>query len=211
MKGVCSIYHCFNMLTSRLIVNLQLVRYQRHVVQLWEEGLIYGFMGRNDIDAVLSGHPPGSFIIRFSERHAGQFAVSYVVSRGDIRHYLIKSNDTAGAKITLPDFLRSVHPWRYLLRFSLTDQVSIGVVACDVGELNSLFLRVFLNLNVLTRMKHSRAFTPSGENQTPRATKRWSHFKSVAIRFLLAPLCSVSMAYLYWNVFLERTVILCFT
>ena len=39
----------------------------------------------------LSGEPPGTFVIRFSERHPGQFGIAYVGNRVDhIKHYLVQ-------------------------------------------------------------------------------------------------------------------------
>lgn len=75
---------------------------------------------------------------------AGQFAVSYVVASGSVihphavifvgsllnvvllstdqasltvRHYLIRDTDTAGAKKTLPDFLREYKEFRFVCFF----------------------------------------------------------------------------------------------
>ena len=102
---------------------LQVLRYQRHMAQLWERGLFYGFMSKEDSVALLqhgmpSGGscPPGTFVIRFSQSHAGQFAVAYSSGAGRVHHYLVKEHETAGAKITLPDFLHSVHSWRHLMQ-----------------------------------------------------------------------------------------------
>jgi hypothetical protein len=61
--------------------------------------------------------PPGTFIVRFAERHAGQFAVAYIASDSSLCHYLLKPTDTAGAKITLPDFLRTIPQFSHVLRF----------------------------------------------------------------------------------------------
>jgi hypothetical protein len=91
---------------------LHRIRYQRHVISLWFRGYIVGFMSRQQITAaLLATGKAGVFGVRCSERVAGQFVVSYT-TRGDaaagdveVRHYLIKESDTAGAKKTLPDFL----------------------------------------------------------------------------------------------------------
>eukprot|EP01114_Cavostelium_apophysatum_P019436 TRINITY_DN626_c0_g1_i3.p1 TRINITY_DN626_c0_g1~~TRINITY_DN626_c0_g1_i3.p1 ORF type:complete len:637 (+),score=184.93 TRINITY_DN626_c0_g1_i3:219-2129(+) len=86
---------------------MQKIRYQRHITQLWQNGLIYGFMSREDVDASLKNQEPGTFIMRFSERHGGQFAIAYTGTERPpkIKHYLVQPNDTAAAKKTLPDFL----------------------------------------------------------------------------------------------------------
>jgi len=88
---------------------IQKLRYQRHICTLWWSGLIYGFLAREGVQEALQNEEVGTFLIRFSERHAGLFAVGYKVDDPDIsksvRHYLIRPDDTAGAKKTLPDFL----------------------------------------------------------------------------------------------------------
>jgi hypothetical protein len=66
--------------------------------------LIYGFVTRDDVCNALQGHDNGTFMIRFSERHAGQFAISYVQG-GLVKHYLVQATDTAGARKTLGDFV----------------------------------------------------------------------------------------------------------
>lgn len=98
---------------------LQALRYQRHMSQLWEQGFIYGFMSRTDAAIVLEskGVGPGSFLVRFSESHPGQFAIAYTATRGKVHHYLVKENETAGAKITLCDFLQGVVQWRTIMRY----------------------------------------------------------------------------------------------
>jgi len=88
---------------------IQKLRYQRHICTLWWSGLIYGFLSREGVHEALQNEEVGTFLIRFSERHPGMFAVGYKVDDPDIsksvRHYLIRPDDTAGAKKTLPDFL----------------------------------------------------------------------------------------------------------
>lgn len=86
---------------------MQRLRYQRHICSLWQNGLLYGFMTREDVDASLNNQEPGTFIMRFSERHNGQFAIAYTGTERPtkIKHYLVQPNDTAASKKTLPDFL----------------------------------------------------------------------------------------------------------
>ena len=82
--------------------------------------LIHGFISRQGVHEALRSHSNGTFIIRFSERQPGLLAVAYKVddSSNDrsVRHYLIKPEDTAGAKKTLPDFLSEHQPFVYLLQ-----------------------------------------------------------------------------------------------
>lgn len=100
--------------------NLQILRYQRHIASLWQQGLIYGFLTRVDVNNALNGQEPGTFLLRFSERHSGQFAIAYVGMEKPhkIKHYLVQKSDTAGAKKTLPDFLGECPQFRFLLQLS---------------------------------------------------------------------------------------------
>jgi hypothetical protein len=83
--------------------------------------LIYGFLTRADVNAALRGQDPGTFLLRFSERHSGQFAIAYVGMEEPhkIKHYLVQKSDTAGAKKTLPDFLGECPQFRYLLQLAI--------------------------------------------------------------------------------------------
>jgi hypothetical protein len=88
---------------------LQKIRYQRHLCSMWQSGLLYGFISREDVNAALVNQEPGTFLIRFSERHPGSFAVGYTIAEQDpekrVRHYLLKPDDVVPPKKTLPDFL----------------------------------------------------------------------------------------------------------
>jgi len=97
--------------------SMQKLRYQRHLGNMWQNGLLYGFMGREDVDAALLNQDPGTFIMRFSERHAGQLAIAYTGTERPtrIKHYLVQPNDTAAARRTLPDFLLECPQFAILL------------------------------------------------------------------------------------------------
>ncbi|KAL6066876.1 Signal transducer and activator of transcription, variant 2 [Balamuthia mandrillaris] len=99
---------------------LQKLRYQRHICPLWQTGLIYGFLTREQVHNALLEEEVGTFLIRVSERHPGLFAVGYRTDDPDsddcVRHYLVKPEDTAGAKKTLPDFLNTCPAFQYLLQ-----------------------------------------------------------------------------------------------
>ncbi len=93
---------------------LQVLRYQRHIGSLWNAGLLLGFVNRQDVNNALHGREPGTFLVRFSERHAGQFAIAYVGYEmpRKVKHYLVQPTDTASAKKTLPDFLAECHQFQ---------------------------------------------------------------------------------------------------
>merc|ERR1711991_1161276 len=100
--------------------SLRALRYQRHIGSLWNAGLLMGFVSREDVARALNGRAPGTFLVRFSERHAGQFAVAYVgydAGGGGrrVKHYLVQPTDTASSKKTLPDFLSECPQFEHLL------------------------------------------------------------------------------------------------
>jgi hypothetical protein len=102
---------------------LHKIRYQRHMCPLWVRGLICGFINRTEADQVLAKAPTGTFLIRFSERHPGGFAIAYVASEEPlIRHYLIQPDDVFGAKKTLPDFLGSAKNFDFVVQINTDDE-----------------------------------------------------------------------------------------
>eukprot|EP01113_Clastostelium_recurvatum_P039101 TRINITY_DN5930_c0_g1_i3.p1 TRINITY_DN5930_c0_g1~~TRINITY_DN5930_c0_g1_i3.p1 ORF type:complete len:634 (-),score=194.11 TRINITY_DN5930_c0_g1_i3:203-2104(-) len=100
--------------------SMQTLRYQRHICNLWQNGIIYGYMGRDDVNAALNNQEPGTFIIRFSERNPGQFGIAYTGTElpTRIKHYLVQANDTAAARRTFPDFLSDCGQFVYLLQLT---------------------------------------------------------------------------------------------
>jgi len=100
--------------------SMQTLRYQRHISTLWQEGIIYGYMGRQEVNDALQNQDPGTFIIRFSERNPGQFGIAYigVEMPPRIKHYLVQPNDTAAAKKTFPDFLSEHSQFVNLLQWT---------------------------------------------------------------------------------------------
>ncbi|GAM27764.1 hypothetical protein SAMD00019534_109400 [Acytostelium subglobosum LB1] len=100
--------------------SMQTLRYQRHISALWQEGIIYGYMGRQEVNDALTNQDPGTFIIRFSERNPGQFAIAYIGNElpHRIKHYLVQPNDTAAAKKTFPDFLAEHPQFIYILQWT---------------------------------------------------------------------------------------------
>lgn len=93
--------------------------------------MIHGFLSREAVHNVLKDQDPGTFLVRFSERHPGQFAVAYRIDgpmSGDcVRHYLVQPDDTAGNKKTLPDFLSEQTPFCYLLQIGTENENGVKV------------------------------------------------------------------------------------
>ena len=104
---------------------LRTLRFKRHVGKMWMEGMIYGFITKRACEEILRGEEPGTFIIRFSEQYAGQFAVAYVdADLGEpVKHTLILEEDIS-AKKSLPDFLGEKTPFQFL---RLLDPVTGGL------------------------------------------------------------------------------------
>ncbi|PRP87817.1 hypothetical protein PROFUN_04291 [Planoprotostelium fungivorum] len=106
------------------------IRYQRHVLALWTRGYICGFLTREEVESVLKNEQIGTFLIRVSER-SDQFAVSYQ-SAESVKHYLVKNDDTHGAKRTLPDFLRDYKDFQCILQLSIDRQTNKRILRrCD--------------------------------------------------------------------------------
>jgi len=105
------------------------LRYQRHILSLWQLGQIHGFLHRDEVHAILKGQESGTFLVRFSERHAGQFAVAYRIDEQDdiVRHYLIQPDDTAGNKKTLPDFLAEQPAFTMLIPIGAENEHGVKV------------------------------------------------------------------------------------
>lgn len=87
------------------------IRHQRQLALLWLRGLIFGFCTKEDAEELLRPEQVGTFLLRFSERIAGQFAIAYVAmnkasGEREVKHYLLKPDDIAGPNKTIADFLR---------------------------------------------------------------------------------------------------------
>lgn len=104
--------------------NLKELRYRRYFKELWQNGYILGFIQREVAELILDGQPNGTFLIRFSERHPGQFAITYV--KDDvIKHYLVTPEDMGGTKRTLCDFLSIRPQFLYIIRTIVDEQTGL--------------------------------------------------------------------------------------
>lgn len=105
-------------------VILQKIRYQKFLHQLWSSGLVYGFIGKEQAEALLQTADIGTFLMRWSEGSAGSIAVAYKQSSNNVRHYLIQNKDTVGQGRSLPQFIRETSS---LVRF-LQHRVTPGSI-----------------------------------------------------------------------------------
>jgi hypothetical protein len=115
------------------------IRYSKHVLSLYLRGLLFGFIAKQEMEVALSGRPPGTFMIRFSERNAGSFSIAYVtqdVSSGHglvtmVRHYLVSSEDITQRK-SLADFIYEAPALTHFLRFE--PRSGFSLVPSPMGE-----------------------------------------------------------------------------
>lgn len=55
------------------------IRHSRLINEFWKRGYIMGFISKVGAENLLNGQrcPPGTFLLRFSERAPGSFAIAY--------------------------------------------------------------------------------------------------------------------------------------
>ena len=93
---------------------------------MWQNGLLYGFVAREDVENAVRGQDPGTFLVRFSERNLGQFAIAYSDETRHAKHYLVDDkNDTVGRKRTLPEFIDDQPQFSYCLQLDLNPRTLI--------------------------------------------------------------------------------------
>jgi len=84
---------------------------------LFENGYLCAFVTAKEAEEQLQNEPPGTFLIRLSERLDGELVISYIHGTG-VRHYLVQGDDTADKKKTLVDFLGQNKIFIHLLQIS---------------------------------------------------------------------------------------------
>eukprot|EP01121_Diplochlamys_sp_Union-15-3_P004908 TRINITY_DN15110_c0_g1_i1.p1 TRINITY_DN15110_c0_g1~~TRINITY_DN15110_c0_g1_i1.p1 ORF type:complete len:155 (+),score=14.72 TRINITY_DN15110_c0_g1_i1:80-544(+) len=102
--------------------SLKKIRYQKHILGLFEQGYFCAFLTRIEAEQILVNKRSGSFILRLSTRYAGEFVVSYLPGEKlPVRHYLIKATDTADKKKTIADFLGQYSIFKYIVQVMTLD------------------------------------------------------------------------------------------
>lgn len=92
------------------------------MLSLFLKGHLFGFISKSDMEKNLLGRPPGSFMIRFSERNAGSFSIAYVTqdpmnpTQNMVRHYLVSHEDITQRK-SLADFIGESPALTHFLRY----------------------------------------------------------------------------------------------
>lgn len=110
---------------------MQTLRFKKHINSLWFSGILFGIVSKEYCSRHLENQRNGTFIVRFSEKFPGLFAIAYVcddMRDGDsgesydrVKHYLVKPEDT-GSQKSLPDFLHEKEQFKYLLRFDFRER-----------------------------------------------------------------------------------------
>lgn len=109
---------------------MQTLRFKKHINSLWFSGILFGIVSKEFCTKHLENQRNGTFIVRFSEKFPGLFAVAYVCDDGEVgeggtcervKHYLVKPEDT-GSQKSLPDFLHEKEQFKYLLRFDFRER-----------------------------------------------------------------------------------------
>lgn len=93
---------------------LKKIRYQKHLLWMFENGFMACFVTNEEATAQLKHEPVGTFLIRLSERVNGELVISYVHSSG-IRHYLVQVDDTAAKNKTIVDFIGNNDAFAFVL------------------------------------------------------------------------------------------------
>lgn len=95
------------------------IRHQKSIMPMWCRGLVYGMGAKAECAALLAGHDPGTFMIRFSDTCPGTFAVAFVGtdtgSGPTVHHALIRDTDASGAKRGVLEFIHDVAEVRQIL------------------------------------------------------------------------------------------------
>ena len=85
-----------------------------HLAQLWTDGLIMGFVSKNDSQHLLSHSPSGTFILRYSEGEHGGISVAwYDEDRGQLMNLKPFKQDNLKDKC-LADHLRDLDHLNYI-------------------------------------------------------------------------------------------------
>jgi len=94
--------------------HISLLRKEKHFVKLWQKGLIYGFISRQDTHNILNNLNAGTFTIRFSDRNPGSIVVVYKSIDDDKVKNDILTNEY-NEKTTLSDYLCNNDKYKGLL------------------------------------------------------------------------------------------------
>jgi len=129
----------FQTLWNWIGTSIKKIRYQKHMLWMFEQGFLAGFVSRQEAIEVLQQELPGTFLIRFSERVDGEYVISYMHSTG-VRHYLVQPDDVSDKKRTLIDFLGQNSLFQTILQM-VTHQA--GVVVWHKHNKDKIFDKLY--------------------------------------------------------------------
>ncbi|XP_003737673.1 signal transducer and activator of transcription 5A [Galendromus occidentalis] len=89
---------------------------REHLKPLWVDGLVWGFIGRQEAEEMLLKRAVGTFLLRFSDSEQGGLTIAYVVEQEGLKKILmIKPFTSVGFKIrSLADILFDLKNLLYL-------------------------------------------------------------------------------------------------
>lgn len=94
---------------------LHKIRHQKPIPELWAKGHIFGFLSKEESSDILKEFSPGTFLVRFSERSAGQFAIAYVSLDKEKQQNVVKHHLVKPTVKKLQDFLREKDAFKTIL------------------------------------------------------------------------------------------------
>lgn len=94
---------------------IHVLRHQKPVPEMWSAGLIFGFIPKDAARDILHNRPVGTFLIRFSEQSAGQFAVASVAKGKEAGSTVIKHTLVPQSTKKLSDWLRNKESFQTVL------------------------------------------------------------------------------------------------
>lgn len=137
------------------------VRYTKHILTLFLSGCLFGFIAKQDMELALRDQPPGTFMVRFSERNPGSFSIAYVLqSENDptqsmVRHYLVSQEDITQRR-SLADFLGESPALTHFLRYECSSGFNLAPTPLGPSvrycreEKNSILQEYYAKREVLT-------------------------------------------------------------
>ena len=86
---------------------LQKVRYTKNLSSFWNAGLLIAFISKQDLEMMLSSQPPGTFMLRFSERNSGTLSIGYKSNDplNPVKHCLLTEENAGKSLSRVADFI----------------------------------------------------------------------------------------------------------
>jgi len=109
---------------------LRNLRFDAPIRELWLGGFFWSFLSNVDSENLLQSHPPGTFLLRFSNSSKGSLVITYKQSRAKIRQYLVQKQNS------LVEFVGSQPSLLRFLKADISpnfDSISVTLVEKDVA------------------------------------------------------------------------------